>query len=201
MLTLPERIFFTGVPGSRWSGTAQWIESNVPGFNVSDRNKEREFDHVIANPNLPSGHRGAYFGTGMEYELRLEDPEYIDSPWEDTEGCKIIKSHEWPSQLDKIKELYPNDWIMLVYRPDLASQSWWHETGAFKMPYPNYDHYEDSIGMFAAIMQQNKDILKFAKKHDATWYHIGSKFMKTEFGVDIKPMDDFFYDVLITIIK
>jgi len=33
---LPEYIFFTGVPGSRWSGIAQEIKSQ-PGYNTTDR--------------------------------------------------------------------------------------------------------------------------------------------------------------------
>jgi hypothetical protein len=55
-MNLPNHIFFTGVPGSRWSGIAQTIES-IPGFNTSDRNPGREYQH-----NTYSGHKGAYFG-------------------------------------------------------------------------------------------------------------------------------------------
>jgi hypothetical protein len=35
-MILPNKIFLTGVPGSRWSGIAQLIEDNVPGFNTAD---------------------------------------------------------------------------------------------------------------------------------------------------------------------
>ena len=58
-MNLPNHIFFTGAPGSRWSGIAQTIES-IPGFNISDRNSDREYIH-----NTYSGHLGAYFGQGM----------------------------------------------------------------------------------------------------------------------------------------
>jgi hypothetical protein len=61
-MNLPNHIFFTGAPGSRWSGIAQTIET-LPGFNVSDRNPRREYAH-----NTYSGHKGAYFGHGMECE-------------------------------------------------------------------------------------------------------------------------------------
>lgn len=200
-MKLPNRIFYTGVPGSRWSGVAQWIESAVPGFNISDRSIERSFGHCVAHAGLPPGHEGAYFGTGMEFELRLEDPTYLDHPWKEPGGCRIIKSHEWSLHLDQIKELYPDDWIMLVYRPDEVSSAWWHQIGGFTIKYPNYDHYGDSINMNHSIRMQNKAILEFAKKHDATWYHIGKKFVAEQFGVSTEPLSDFFYDVLITVIK
>jgi hypothetical protein len=59
---LPNRIFLTGVPGSRWSGIAQTLES-LNGFNTGDRTPAREFSHSGF-----TGHKGAYFGKGMEYE-------------------------------------------------------------------------------------------------------------------------------------
>lgn len=59
---LPERIFFTGVPGSKWSSIAQTLES-IPGFNTSDRTPARTYEH-----HAYSGHKGAYFGWGMELE-------------------------------------------------------------------------------------------------------------------------------------
>ena len=43
------RIFLTGVPGSRWSGIAQEIETE--DFNTSDRTPERTYSH-----NKYSGH-------------------------------------------------------------------------------------------------------------------------------------------------
>ena len=41
---LPEYIFFTGVPGSRWSGIAQEIKSQ-PGYNTTDRAEHRVYKH------------------------------------------------------------------------------------------------------------------------------------------------------------
>jgi hypothetical protein len=197
---LPKRIFFTGVPGSRWSGLAQHIESNVPGMNISDRNDEREFAHCVAHSGMPAGHKGAYFGTGMEYAAKLEDADYLDSPWKTPGGTRIVKSHEWAFQLDRIKEMYPEDWIVLVYRPDEVSSAWWHQIGGFTIKYPNYDHYVDSIGMNHNIRLMNIEILKYAKKHDARWYHIGQKFFKEVFGVDVPWFPDFFHDVMVTAI-
>ena len=41
---LPEMIFFTGVPGSRWSGIAQEIKQN-PRYNKTDRTPDRKYLH------------------------------------------------------------------------------------------------------------------------------------------------------------
>jgi len=40
-MQLPNRLFFTGVPGSRWSGISQNLEL-LDGVNTSDQNFERE---------------------------------------------------------------------------------------------------------------------------------------------------------------
>ena len=38
-MKLPDRLFFTGVPGSRWSGISQNLEL-LDGINTSDQNFE-----------------------------------------------------------------------------------------------------------------------------------------------------------------
>ena len=63
---LPEMIFFTGVPGSRWSGIAQEIKQN-PRYNKTDRTPARKYLH-----GEYSGHIDAYFGTGMEFDCSLD---------------------------------------------------------------------------------------------------------------------------------
>jgi hypothetical protein len=128
---LPNRIFFTGVPGSRWSGIAQVLES-LDGFNTTDRTPNRDYTH-----HQFTGHRGAYFGPGMELESYL-DPTYIDAAWATTGGCRVVKSHDYAYKLQTIGEVFPDDWIMLVYRPDLTSYAWWHEAGGFQIKYPCY---------------------------------------------------------------
>ena len=68
MSKLPNRLFFTGVPGSRWSGIAQIIET-IPGFNISDRSVNPEYSH-----NGFSGHKGVYFGRSQDinYDFSIE---------------------------------------------------------------------------------------------------------------------------------
>lgn len=190
---LPNRIFFTGVPGSRWSGIAQTLET-IPGFNTSDRNSDREYTHAGYG-----GHVGAYFGTGMEFDSHL-NPEYLDSVWSDTSGTKLIKSHDWAYKLDLVKELFPNDWIMLVYRPDMPSYTWWHEAGGFNISYPDYRWYNNSTIMMSEIATQNSKILEFAAKHDATWRHFNAKWIENNFGYKTQLTKQW-SDILVTIIK
>ena len=151
-MQLPNKIFFTGVPGSRWSGIARILE-NIPGINTSDNNDNRVYTH-----NKYSGHTGAYFGERMEYNAWL-DNDYIDQAWAEPGGCKIVKSHDWAYILENIKPRFPDAWIMLVYRPDFTSYSWWHEAGAFNIKYPNYSWYENSTKMMAEIAIQNLSLI------------------------------------------
>jgi hypothetical protein len=192
-IELPNRIFITGVPGSRWSGIAQTIES-LNGFNTSDRTVDREFTH-----HGFTGHKGAYFGAGMEFESYL-DPTYIDQAWSDPIGCKLVKSHEWAHKLQSIRDVYPSDWIMLVYRPDMSSYAWWHEAGGFNIKYPSYTAYKDSATMLGEIAKQNNNILQFASKHDLTWNYFTPKWIKQNFGQTIE-INRQWPDILITLLK
>jgi len=190
---LPNRIFFTGVPGSRWSGIAQILET-IPGFNTSDRTPERTYSH-----HSYTGHQGAYFGPGMELEARL-DGQYLDRAWTEPGGTRLVKSHEWSHVLHNVEHYFPNDWIMLVYRPDLTSYAWWHEAGGFQIKYPSYTAYRNSTEMLSAITRQNQCILEYACNKKATWHYFTADWVRETFGypVEIKKT---FSDILVTVIK
>ena len=190
---LPNRIFLTGVPGSRWSGIAQTLES-IPGFNTSDRTAERTYSH-----HSYTGHQGAYFGLGMELEAKLVDS-YIDSAWAEPGGTRIVKSHDWAYVLPQVQHYFPKDWIMLVYRPDMASYAWWHEAGGFQIKYPCYDAYQDSTGMLAAITRQNQCILEYAHSRNATWNHFTPDWVEATFGHRVEIARSF-PDILVTVFK
>lgn len=158
---LPNRIFFTGVPGSRWSGIAQEIES-AGEFDTSDRTPDRNYSHSDF-----SGHIGVYFGTGMEFPADLSTIN-LDLPYTGT-GCKLHKSHEWAYKLHCITAAYPQDWITLVYRANDASFAWWLQAGGWDIDYPNYDWYKDNNTMQNKIAEQNQLILEFAQQHKLDW--------------------------------
>jgi hypothetical protein len=188
---LPERIFFTGVPGSRWSGIAQILES-VPGFNTSDRTTERTYTH-----HSYTGHVGAYFGWGMEFEplINFVGKHHIDQAWIQPGGCRLVKSHQWPDKFAEIERHYPDDWIMLVYRPDMASYAWWHEAGGFQIKYPNYKWYKDEADMLHEISRTNKLILNYACEKRARWEWVFERF-----GHWVK-IPKIHSDILVTLIK
>ena len=190
---LPNRIFFTRVPGSRWSGIAQTLE-HLDGFNTSDRTPNREYKH-----NQYNGHQGAYFGKDMELEAYL-DERYIDYAWTVPGGTRIVKSHDWAYKLDLVKQQFPNDWIMLVYRPDMASYAWWHEAGGFNIKYPNYVAYKDGATMLGEIARQNSNILQFASEHDLTWNYFTPKWVEQHFGQRIE-VNKKWSDILVTLLK
>jgi hypothetical protein len=193
---LPDRIFFTGVPGSRWSGIAQTLES-IPGFNTSDRTPERTYEH-----HSYTGHVGAYFGWKMEFDpvISWVGREHIDQAWAEPGGCRLVKSHQWPDKFDEIEQHYPDDWIMLVYRPDMTSFAWWHEAGGFQIKYPSYKWYQDEADMLHEISRNNKLMLEYACKKRARWDYFTSAWIKENFNVEV-DVPKVHPDILVTIIK
>lgn len=195
MSKLPNRLFFTGVPGSRWSGIAQIIET-IPGFNISDRSVNPEYSH-----NGFSGHKGVYFGRSQDRAAQL-DTDYLDSAWPDPRGCKLIKSHDWAYVLDDVWRFCRanGDWLMMVYRPDMSSYAWWHEAGGFNITHPRYDHYIDHAGMLAGIARENNCILEFGHRHNVTWNYFSKSWIKDNFNQDVE-LDKFWPDILVTLLK
>ena len=193
MNNFPNHIFFTGVPGSRWSGIAQVLET-IPGVNTSDRTSDREYLH-----HTYTGHLGAYFGRGMEFNATV-DLAYIDQAWTVAGGTRLVKSHDWAYKLQKIKTTYPDCWIMMVYRPDMNSFAWWHEAGGFQIKYPCYDAYRDSIGVLAEIQGQNKAILEFGLQNNCQWEYFTSNWIKHNFAADV-AVPKTWPDILVTLVK
>lgn len=165
----------------------------MSGMNTSDRTPEREYDH-----HSYTGHKGAYFGPGMEFEP-IFDENYIDQAWLEPDGCKLIKSHEWSYYLGEIREKFPDDWIMMIYRPDMVSYAWWHEAGGFQIQYPNYSAYKNSSNMLSEIMKQNSCILEFGRQNKCKWEYFTSEWVSENFGQDI-VVDKTFSDILVTLI-
>ncbi len=180
------------MPGSRWSGIAQTMEK-MSGMNTSDRTTEREYSH-----HSYTGHRGAYFGPEMEFEPIL-DADYINQAWTNPNGCKLVKSHEWSYYLGNIRKWFPNDLIMMVYRPDMISYAWWHEAGGFQIQYPNYSGYKNSNFMLTEIMKQNSCILKFGMENNCTWEYFTSDWIFRNFGQKVEDVKTF-SDILVTLI-
>ena len=196
-MKLPNRIFFTGAPGSRWSGISQDLEKN-PEMNISDRNTNKEYNHPAYQ-----GHRGAYFGfkwREMEWEARL-DSDYLDSAWSENHDTKIIKCHDWCYMLDEIKEKFPKDWILMTYRPDHDCYAWWFEVGGFNISYPNYQSYKSNAQMLASIIEQNAMMLEWVHKNNYTWQPYTRKWVLDNFGHDAEFDESLYSHNLVCLIK
>lgn len=199
-MKLPNRLFFTGVPGSRWSGISQILET-LEGVNTSDHSTSRVYQQAGF-----TGHRGSYFGPGMEFTHEIESlqkeyvDQYLNMPWDTFDGMKILRSHEWSYKLKQLKERFPSDWLMLVYRPDMASYTWWIQAGGFNITYPSYKHYETFEKIHSEIVLQNKAMLEFAYDVGATWSNFTSKWVKETFGQEIE-VDFPHKDILVSVIK
>ncbi len=188
-MQLPERVWCTGAPGSRWAGVAAKLEDKCPvNFNTTDRlapGRERDMCNANFTPASPKGfHKGAYFGEGMEFDA-IVDGDYVDQAFvdKDHKGCKLIKSHEWAHKLPEIREKYPNDWIWMIYRPDDACFAWWYQLGGFNITYPDYTHFQNQSRIMACIKEQNYNMLNFAYNFNATWNYMSTEWVREQFGV------------------
>lgn len=191
MSPLPDYIFFVGAPGSRWSGVAQDIETDCR-FNISDRELFPSYCH-----HAYTGHVGAYFGTGWQAPLTLSEDNF-NQQFASPGKTKLLKSHEWAYYLNEIYKKFINQWIILVYRPDLACYAWWHEAGGFSIKYPDYrPFYKNSHNILAEIAAMNAAILSFGHKHNAQWLHYSASALQ-KLGINSLQSSVDTSDLLIT---
>jgi hypothetical protein len=196
-------IFFTGVPGSRWSGIAHYLSQHSSVDN-SDCNKNRMYKkwpwpRLSRQWYLPWPrvlHSGSYFGPGMEFGKLFENMDKLHptellnelkAPYTDTNynQTRILKSHQFAYHLDFIKETFPKSKIMLVYLDNDFSLKRWLMLGGFDITYPNYEWYVDKKIMLEKIKIENQCILDFSKKQNITLELFTSEWVKTKLGWNI----------------
>lgn len=152
MIDTSKLIFFTGAPGSKWSGTSVMLAKNrIVPVNISDRTPEREYDH---GPNFNGvKHLGAYFGPGFEFgeyfhELytnkytREQVLEEIERAYpDDQSGYIMVKCHQFVYSLDWIVENFPESKIIIVMRHPDACWDGWYGVGGIDISYPDYTKF------------------------------------------------------------
>jgi len=148
--TMNQYILLTGAPGSKWSSVAEsvYFSSDI---DQSDSAPTRGYQRGVVK------HTGAYFDPGMEFNNASQN---WDKPFSG-DGIRIIKSHTFAHQLEKLKTL--NHPIVMVYRNDVDCYNWWNDAGGFDITYPNYDYFKPLDNMWNHIQQENKDIMQFVK--------------------------------------
>jgi len=168
-------IFLAGAPGSKWSSISMWLDDS-PSIDHSDLSEKRMHWHS-ANDKYMLAHTGAYFDPGMEFgndfrnlsTISKDDIEKeFNRPFSHSGGIKIIKSHSFSYQLDFLKKNWPDQPIVIVYRPEDECLEWWIKCGGFNITYPDYRYYVDLDHMKEHIKKQNDGILKFIRENQVT---------------------------------
>jgi hypothetical protein len=147
-------VWFTGAPGSKWSGTANILQAiQQLNFNISDRTPEREYTHTGPTPLARSiTHTGVYFGPGHGVGEHWDRLSVLDSnsvvreinkEWADASyGNLLVKSHFLSHHLDFISETFPNNPIIMV--TTLSDQSYYYgNNNPIMVLLSNYDYPYD----------------------------------------------------------
>jgi hypothetical protein len=173
-MTFNNRIWFCGIPGSKWSGIDIQIRKALP-CDTTDETPERIFYHRANTPgDLNNGHRGSYWGPGMGCgedwtDFNHMSPEKLMQDIDQVftgEGYRVIKSHFFARafNLDYIWNHFPGDYIVLIYREPQKSFGWWSEVMDFSEGhYPDYrPGYRDYNTMRPILWEESQRITDFA---------------------------------------
>lgn len=182
MTQLPDKIFVTGAPGSKWTSVTHLLETN-PLANLSDRNPNRHYDHHVFQ-----GHHGAYFGLPFrQYEFDVKtDSAYINSAFSEPDRPgKFVKGHDWGYILDDLKAECAGNWLLMIMRNDVDCFAWWNNHGGFVTKYPSYETYEGNAKMMGEIMLLNDKYSRFAQQHDQKWEYFSPRWIKDNFGHEL----------------
>lgn len=199
--------FLVGAPGSRWSGISQIIVDNYD-YNKADETEWRGYSH-----NEFSGHRGAYWGPGMELghdfhrlEKYYEDDvesflKECDKAWDGLgEGTKMVKCHQFAYNLWWLYRNVPNANILLVKRGNQECFDWWKQAGGWDISYPNYTWYVDDHHMEHYIEAENKLANMFVQRI-TNWEPFSEKWLTYTFGEHNITLDmDKYHDTSVALI-
>jgi len=173
---MSNKIWFCGVPGSKWSGVDIQLRRSLPA-DRSDETPERVFYHRVNTPgDMNNGHRGAYWGPGMGcgddwLDLQQKTPDQIEKEINEVftgtgPEYKIIKCHFFARHfnLDYIWNNFKGDYMILLYREPQASFAWWCNVMDFSPEHwPDYrPGYTDYNEMRPKIYEETVKIVDFA---------------------------------------
>jgi hypothetical protein len=200
--------FLVGAPGSRWSGIGQIITDNFD-YNNSDESLDRVYSHGSF-----SGHKGSYFGPGMEngndfhrleqsYIDRYRFGRMCDSPFSDktSDKTKMIKCHQFAYGLDWLKENVPHSNILLIKRGSDDSFDWWKEAGGWDITYPDYSWYIDDVHMRHYIDTEIKLANLFVQKTGNEWVKFDKEWIENNFGTLTSTVSVNYEDVEVCLIR
>ena len=184
-----KRIFLTGAPGSRWSKIDRYIRA-CTGFKSdnTDINEKRNW----------KGHRGAYWNPGNEpgfdwilnfnsytKEHIVETLDSVFSPIPEVVNTivRVHKSHHFAYHLDKIRELFPDDAIVMVSQPSHLCLLWWEICGGHDTVFDSYHYYKRDYDLiWDQIVTQNTAIDNFIEKNNLEKNYINLTVLEKYFG-------------------
>lgn len=181
-------IFFTGAPGSRWSGVSQVFRDSLDSVDNSDLTPDKTYQH-----HLYSGHVGNYYGPGMLYGNWLGDHFGSREQWEkeidrsysdNSKPIKLILSHNFAYYLDELVATFPECKLVLCYRHNSECFDWWHAAGGWNITYPSYLWYKNDSRMQQEIYKQNQGILDFVSEKNLQLKQPDRNFLRQYFDID-----------------
>lgn len=190
MIDESKLIFWTGAPGSKWSGVAKQL-CTCPEVDNSDWSCDREYNGYT--------HFGNYFGPGMEYGNGFEDMTAMSkkeillelgNPYSEEQNGKvrILKSHMFSRNLRFIKRTFPDSKIVSVWREDDDCMKWWLDAGGFNITYPSYEFYKNERTMREQITIENMGIKGFEMSGNYILKSYDINTLTTELGLT-NPQD------------
>ena len=193
--------FLVGAPGSKWSGVGQLLTDSFL-YNRSDEQDWRVYRHGEF-----SGHRGSYFGPGMElgHNFHRLEHTYKDDVVSFIKDCnrafdlvdihhgtKMIKCNQFAYSLEWLMQV-PNSNILLIKRESQKSFDWWKEAGGWNITYPIYDWYVDDHHMKHYIDAEIKLADNFIKQNNDKWSPFTKEWITQNFGehdIDVTGKED-----------
>ena len=196
-------IWFTGAPGSKWSGASNVIQSiSKLDFNISDRTPDREYRHTgpteLARKIV---HTGVYFGPGHGYGEKWDKFSDIDklvveneilNEWHDNStGNFLVKSHFLSHHLDHIVKAWPDNVIIMIIRPSLRCEQGWFGAGGWDITYPKYrPFYKNDETMKLYIKDHNDKMIEFCDKHAISIEPFNREYIKRVFNWELADIID-----------
>lgn len=201
MIDKADYTFLVGAPGSRWSGIGQLITDNYD-YNTADETDWRVYKHGDF-----TGHKGNYFGPGMElgHDFHRLEKFYendadsfladCDRAWDGQgTGAKMVKCHQFAYNLWWLYRNVPNSNILLVKRGDQECFDWWKQAGGWDITYPDYKWYINDDHMQHYIETENKLANSFVQRFTG-WEKFTERWLTYTLGehnikLDMEKYDD-----------
>jgi hypothetical protein len=214
------RVFVSGAPGSGWGRIDKMLRAVLDNADNTDMtyervyssgNSEKTYNHLGAFFN-PGNEFGDWILNFRHY-TREEIIEKLDSVYEPSgeldprvlsviDDCyktkpdgkyliRMHKSHYWPYHLDKIKDLFPDAFIVNQWQLDHKCYVWWEHSEGFNLRHDSYDYYEnDYEAIWNQVRWQNSGIERFAWEYGIQPEYFNMDWMKKHFG-HLSPLTPF----------